>query len=226
MASDRRRGGENSAMRAALVDAADQLIRDEGYPAVTARNLAEKVDLTRQIVHYYFETMDDVFIAVVRKNAERLRARLEEVSHSKEPLRALHMLNREPAQAILAIELHALANRRPAVRAEVVTAAREARMLQTRLLTRHLEERGMTPGMQPVVATVLLTSLAQTLALESAIDIDTGHAETLRFVDMCLQAFAEGKDVPFPAVSDIGPRPRPARKRVAGKTRRRMKRAD
>lgn len=81
-------------MRAALVDAAEQLIRDEGYPAVTARNLAEKVNLKRQIVHYYFHTMDDVFIAVIRKNAERLRARLDEVMRSDEPLRALQELNR------------------------------------------------------------------------------------------------------------------------------------
>src|SRR5689334_8844753 len=129
MVSNRRRGGESSAMRAALVEAAEQLIREEGYPAVTSRNLAEKVNLKRQIVHYYFHTMDDVFIAVIRRNAERLRIRLDEAAASAEPLRALQELNRDPAQAILAMELSALANRRPAVRAEVVRAAEENRQL-------------------------------------------------------------------------------------------------
>jgi TetR/AcrR family transcriptional regulator len=208
MVSDRRRGGESSAMRAALVDAAEQLIREEGYPAVTARNLAEKVNLKRQIVHYYFHTMDDVLIAVIRKNGERLRARLEEVMRSDEPLRALQALNRDPAQAILALELNALANRRPAVRAEVVRSAEEVRELQTRILTHHLEQRGITPGMPPIVATILLTSLAQVLTLEASIDVSSGHAETLEFVDACLRAFAEGHDVPFPTASDYtrGPR--------------------
>ena len=189
-------------MRAALVDAAEELIRDEGYPAVTARNLADKVDLKRQIVHYYFKTMDEVFIAVIRKNAERMRAQLEGAMASNEPLRTLQELNRDPAQAILSMELNALANRRPAVRAEVARAAEEARELQTRILTRHLEERGETPGMQPIVATILLTSLAQALALEAAIDVSSGHAETLDFVDACLRAFAEGRDTPFPALAE------------------------
>ena len=190
-------------MRAALVEAAEELIRDEGYPAITARNLAEKVNLKRQIVHYYFHTMDDVFIAVIRRNAERLRERLQEALASDEPLRALQLLNRDPAQAILAMELSALAYRRPAVRAEVARAAGEMRELQTRGLAEHLARRGMAPGMQPIVATILLTSLAQVLALEAAIDVDSGHAETLEFVDDCLRAFAEGSVTPFSTT--VGP---------------------
>jgi AcrR family transcriptional regulator len=207
MVSDRRRGGENSATRSVLIDAAEELIRTEGYLAVTARNLAEKVGLKHQIVHYYFHTMDDLFIAVIRRNGERLRARMEEAMRSDEPLRALQLLNKDSAQAILAMELHALANRRPAVRAEVVRTSAEARELQTRILTRHLEQRGMTPSMQPIVATILLTSLAQVLALEAAIGIDSGHAETLDFVDACLRAFAEGRDGPFNAVAEAAGRP-------------------
>jgi AcrR family transcriptional regulator len=214
-------------MRVALVDAAEQLIRDEGYPAVTARNLAERVNLSRQIVHYYFHTMDDVFIAVIRKNAERLQAQLEEARHSDEPLRTLQKLNRDPAQAILAMELNALANRRPAVRAEVVRAAKEARALQTRLLTEHLRARGMAAGMKPIVATVLLTGLAQVLALEAAIDMTSGHAETLEFVDVCLRAFAEGRDVPFPNAPHANPRLRDGRKpsgAKAGRMREKLRR--
>jgi AcrR family transcriptional regulator len=217
MVSERRRGGESSAMRAALVDAAEQLIRDEGYPAVTARTLADKVNLKRQIVHYYFQTMDDVFIAVIRQNAERMQARLEEAARSDEPLRALQMLNRDQDQAILSIELAALANRRPAVRAEVARAAKEARALQARMLSDHLKQRGITPQMQPIVATILLTSLAQVLALEAAIDINSGHAETLKFVDACLRAFAEGRESPFRIAPSSTPKPR--RRKAVSKQR-------
>lgn len=200
MVSDRRRGVENSAVRTALVEAAEQLIREGGYPAVTARNLADKLNLKRQIVHYYFRSMDDVFIAVIHKNGETMRAKLAAAIASDEPLRALQEINRDPDQAILSMELNALANRRPPVRAEVARLAVELRELQTRLMAQHLEQRGMTPGMQPIVATVLLTSLAQVLALEAAIEVSSGHAETLEFVDACLRAFAEGRDVPFAAV--------------------------
>lgn len=197
MASDRRRGGENSAMRAALVEAAEQLIREEGYPAVTARTLAERVNLKRQIAHYYFRTMDDVFIEVVRRNSEKMKAGVIAAMESEEPLRALQDFNRDPDQAILCVELSALASRRPAVREEVARAAEDFRALQTRLLTGYLERRGIQPTMQPIVAIVLLTTLAQSLALEAAIDVHSGHAETLQFAEDCLKAFSNEHDTPL-----------------------------
>jgi AcrR family transcriptional regulator len=207
-------------MRTALVEAAELLIREEGYPAVTARTLADKVNLKRQIVHYYFHTMDDVFIAVIRQNAEKLRAQLQEATRSAEPLRALQTLNRDPEQVTLAMELAVLARRRPAVRAEVGRAAKEARELQTRALSEHLKQRNITPGMQPIVATILLTSLAQVLALEAAIDISSGHSETLEFVDGCLRAFAEGRESPFATAVKSPSKPRSRRKPLAKTARR------
>jgi TetR/AcrR family transcriptional regulator len=196
--SSRRRGVENSAVRSALIDAAELLIREGGYPSVTARNLADKINLKRQIVHYYFRSMDDLFIAVIRRGADKARPRLEAALTSDEPLRTLWEINSDPAQATQTLELSALASRRPAVRAEVKRYAQEFRDLQTRVLVKHLEKRGISPDLQPVVATVLLTSLSQVLTLESAIDIDRGHPETLAFVDDCLRAFAEGRISPMP----------------------------
>jgi TetR/AcrR family transcriptional regulator len=198
MVSSRRRGVENSAVRSALIDAAELLIREGGYPSVTARNLADKINLKRQIVHYYFHSMDDLFIAVIRRGADKARPRLEAALTSDEPLRALWEINSDPVQATLTLELNALASRRPAVRAEVKRFAEEFRDLQTRVLVTHLEKRGISPELQPIVATVLLTSLSQVLTLESTIDIDRGHPETLAFVDDCLRAFAEGRLSPMP----------------------------
>jgi TetR/AcrR family transcriptional regulator len=198
MVSNRRRGVENSAVRSALIDAAERLIREGGYPSVTARNLADKINLKRQIVHYYFHSMDDLFIAVIRRGADKARPRLEAALASDEPLRTLWEINSDPAQATLTLELSALASRRPAVRAEVKRFAEEFRDLQTRVLIQHLKNRGISPELQPIVATVLLTSLSQVLTLESAIDIDRGHPETLEFVDDCLRAFAEGRVSPMP----------------------------
>jgi TetR/AcrR family transcriptional regulator len=189
---------ESSAVRAALVEAAEQLIREQGYGSVTARNLADKINLKRQIVHYYFRTMDDVFIAVIRRGADLARPRLEAALRSDEPLRTLWEINSDRAQATLSMELAALASRRPAVRAEVKRFAEEFRDLQTRVLVQHLENRGISPELRPIVAMVLLTGLSQVLTLESAIDIDRGHAETLEFVDDCLRAFAESRKSPLP----------------------------
>ena len=60
----RRFGLENSKTRTHLLDAAEQLMREEGYAAVTSRRVAAKAGLKPQLVHYYFRTMDDLFIAL------------------------------------------------------------------------------------------------------------------------------------------------------------------
>ena len=166
MVSDRRRGGESSAMRAELIDAAEQLIREEGYPAVTSRTLADKVGLKRQIVHYYFKSMDEVFIAVVRRAAEQMRQEVAKAAASEEPLRALVRLNRDPHGAILSMELHALANRRPAVREEVAKAAEEFRDLQTKILSDILARQGVDPGRRAVGVALDPQSLGRVVVVD------------------------------------------------------------
>ncbi|EUA30299.1 bacterial regulatory s, tetR family protein [Mycobacterium xenopi 4042] len=53
-----------------LLDAAEQLMLEEGYAAVTSRRVAQKAALKPQLVHYYFRTMDDLFLAAFRRRAE------------------------------------------------------------------------------------------------------------------------------------------------------------
>jgi AcrR family transcriptional regulator len=215
MVSSRRRGAEGSATRAELIEAAERLIREDGYAALTSRTLADRLGLSRQIVHYYFKSIDDVLIALVQKEAAKTLARLEEAVASAEPLRAVWEICSDPAQAALSLELNALANRRPAVRAEVKKFAEQFRELQTRGLVRHLEQRGIQPVIKPIVATILLSCLSQILALEAQIDINLGHKEMLEFVDECLRAFAEGREnsMGFPASG--GAAAPPGRKRKA-----------
>ena len=188
----RRRGVESSATRAELIEAGAQLIREEGYAALTSRTLANRLGLSRQIVHYYFKSIDELLIALIEQGATKSLSRLHEAEVSTEPLRALWEICSDPDQAALALELNALANRRPAVRAAVKRFAEQLRGVQTCVLVRHLEMRGVSPSIKPIVATVLLTCLSQILALEAEIDIKLGHKETLELVDDCLRAFKEG----------------------------------
>ena len=60
--SSRRIGSRDSKTRAQLLDAAERLMRDEGYAAVTSRRVAAEAGLKPQLVHYYFRTMDDLFV--------------------------------------------------------------------------------------------------------------------------------------------------------------------
>jgi AcrR family transcriptional regulator len=56
MVSNRRIGAEDSKSRAALLDATERIMLEEGYAAVSSRRVAERADLKPQLVHYYFRT--------------------------------------------------------------------------------------------------------------------------------------------------------------------------
>src|SRR4029077_12777727 len=118
-ASPRRIGAEDSNTRAQLLDAAELLLLDEGYAAVTSRRVAAKAGLKPQLVHYYFRAMDDLFVEVFRRRADENFARYERVLAEGGSLRLLWQINVDPRGAAFMIEFVALANHRKAIRAEI-----------------------------------------------------------------------------------------------------------
>lgn len=190
MASNRRRAAPDSEMRSRLLDAAEAIIRECGHGALTSRTLAERLSLKRQIVHYYFESMDELLVQVVRRNSERALAALEEPEVRANPLRAIWQMSNDRDLAVLALELAALAARRPAVRAVVREAAEAARAAQTRILGEHLAARGIVPAIDPEVATIVLASLSYTMVQEDAVGITAGHDKLRALVEAALDRFA------------------------------------
>src|SRR5207344_3026637 len=59
---------------AALLDAAEHLLVEQGYGAITTRKLAEQAGVNHGLVHYYFGSMEEVMVQVL----ERFTARLVE----------------------------------------------------------------------------------------------------------------------------------------------------
>src|SRR5439155_16543648 len=89
MATARRTGTETSKTRATLLDVTERLMRNEGYAAVSSRRVASEAGVTGALVHYYFPTLDDLFLAVFRRGAERNLERHARALESPRPLRAL-----------------------------------------------------------------------------------------------------------------------------------------
>src|ERR1700752_2575025 len=113
--AERRIGAQTSKTRSALLDAAEDLMRDNGYAAVTSRRLAARAGLKPQLVHYYFRTMDELFLAMFRRVAASFFQRQNAVLESREPLRALWELTSDPKGVVLSYEFVALANHRKAI---------------------------------------------------------------------------------------------------------------
>ena len=183
----RRRGTETSATRTRLIGAAAQLMLEEGYAAVTARRVASKADLKPQLVHYYFPTMDDLLVAVIRFGGDRHLAQLTRAVESVNPLQAMWSAAADPEMAVLSMQFLALATHRDAVRAEVRRYSEQVRRMQTAAFTHYLEEHGLAPTMPPVTAMLMTTSVSSILFVEQVLGITFGHAETQAFITDSLQ---------------------------------------
>jgi AcrR family transcriptional regulator len=191
--STRRIGAKDSKTRARLLDAAEALLLEEGYAAVTSRRVAARAELKPQLVHYYFRTMDDLFIEVFRRRAEQDLPRFEVAIAEDGSLRNLWRLNADPRGARFTIEFMALANHRKAIRAEIARYAERFRAAQLEAVTRALAARGVDEDrLPPIAALLLMTGLSQVMALEGAIGVTDGHDATLAYVERAICDLDDG----------------------------------
>ena len=183
----RRLGLESAQNRHALLDATELIMREEGYAAVTSRRVATQASLKPQLVYYYFRTMDDLFLALYRRRAERGMAHLEKVLAAPEPIHALWKLFCEPTNGALNAEFMALANHRKIIGDEIARQGEQVRVMQAELLTRVLRERGIdSEKYPPVVIAMLLATLSQVLIREQTLGIATGHIELIAIIERFL----------------------------------------
>ena len=142
MTSARRIGAPDAKNRGLLLDAAEQLMLEEGYAAVTSRRLANKAGLKPQLVHYYFRTMEDLFVEVFRRRAEEALEVHARALQSPQPLWALWRFGTDPAFTRISMEFMALANHRKEMRAEIAYYAERFREDQRQAVAAALERYG------------------------------------------------------------------------------------
>jgi AcrR family transcriptional regulator len=168
----RQRRAATAEKLARLLDATEEIMLREGYAAVTSRNVAAKVDIRPSLVHYYFPTMDDLFVAVVRRRAEPNVERMAAALASDKPLLAWWDLASDRRGAALFLELLAAANHRPALREEVGKVAREVRRMQMDQLAAILGDYGLDPDDFPPA---LIAAAMQGVAFGIVSDATAGH---------------------------------------------------
>jgi AcrR family transcriptional regulator len=185
--SSRRIGTKDSKTRAQLLDAAEALLRDGGYAAVTSRRVAAQAGLKPQLVHYYWRTMDDLFVEVFRRRADENLARFEQAIADDGSLRNLWRLNADPRGAAFTLEFVALANHRKEIRAEIARYAERFRSAQVEAVTAALDRYDIGEDeLPPIVALLLMTGLSQVLGIEDTLGMTAGHDTTLAFVEQVI----------------------------------------
>ena len=189
---------ERPDIRATLLDAAEALIREEGYAAATARRIASKIGLKHQAVFYYFGTQDELLLALVQRSSQAHREQLEAALRSDQPLRALWDMQRDRDATKFHLELLALANHNATIRAELADAAVIVRALEAEAIERHFKAKGIEPRLPAQLVSILTNALARLLIQESTLGIEAGHDEVEALVEASLRSFELGGDVANP----------------------------
>lgn len=192
----RRVGKETSKTRARLLDTAVEIMLEEGYAAVTSRHVALRAGVQPPLVHYYFPSLDDLFIAAFRRGAEHNFARLEAALAEDNPLQGLWQYSNEPTDVVLMFEFLALSNHRKALRAEIAAFFDSFHRLQLQAISAAMARAGVDLERVPPegILQVLLTAPAGMLQQKLLLGVTSGHEEALRLIE---QFVSETAGVPI-----------------------------
>ncbi|HMO69315.1 MAG TPA: TetR/AcrR family transcriptional regulator [Novosphingobium sp.] len=183
----RRIGAENSVTRAMIIDATEALIRAEGYAAVSTRRVAAEAGLKPSLVHYYFPTTDDLFLAVCKRGAEESDAMIAAALAAPDPLRALWHFFADPGRTAISLEFMALANHRKAIRAHILEHSEAMRARQVAALEKVLEGRlDRVAGLSAEGLMLVLAGIGRALIMEGGLGVEAGHGNARAFVDNLL----------------------------------------
>jgi AcrR family transcriptional regulator len=188
-----RRRLEPDQSRALILDAAERLMRQEGYAAVTTRRVAAEAGLKPPLVHYYYATTEDLLVAFYRRAAEETRLRFEAALASDRPLAALWAVHSDPERTALAAEFMALANHRKPIRTEIARNVELFRAVQAEALARTIDPELIDwAGCSAEVAAVIVAAIGRALVMEEGIGISAGHAATRAFVARAIGEIERG----------------------------------
>ncbi len=187
----RRVGSETSKKRDELLDCVERLMAREGYAAVTYRAVAAKADVTAGLVQYYFPTLDDLFIAAIRRRSQQNLQRLATALAARpdEPLRVLWEYSQEESTAALTTEFLALGNHRKSIASEIAEVSEAVRRLQVEAIASHVPAGGFNlEGLSPAALLFLVTGIPKLIRLERGVGLTSTHDEVVQFFETYLDA--------------------------------------
>lgn len=192
--------GEHAVTRAradattAIMDAAERLLVEVGYAGITARKLADAAGVNLGLIHYYFGSMEEVFLRVLERFTARLTERQAAMYAGDAPFiekwrAAMRYLFEDRASGYQKIvyELFAMSWNRPEIRARV--AAINERWTETvaGAVADGMRELGVDARQFPAKAlTCLIVSFNKGIMLDGLTGFDYGHAELLDMIDQFL----------------------------------------
>jgi AcrR family transcriptional regulator len=183
-----------------FLDAAERLLITVGYAAITTRKLAEEAGANPGLVHYYFGSMEEVFLQVLERFTNRLMERQRPMYEGPNTYldkwrAAMSFLEPDRPYQKIWWELQAMAWNRPEFRPRVARVLEDWSDAMRGAVEDALERYDMTNG--PLSANdwvTLIVAFNAGLILQKLAGIDHGHDELLASVDRWLAGLERRAD--------------------------------
>lgn len=102
MATQQRARGGSDQLRRRVLEAAHQLLEEEGLPALTVRRLADEAEVAPMSIYHHLGSKDGVLDALMREAFGRLEAAMREAALVSDPIEAYREAGRRYRSLALA----------------------------------------------------------------------------------------------------------------------------
>ena len=183
-------GATRGGAREALLDAAERLLVAAGTAGITTRAVAEEAGIRSGLVHYYFGSMEELYVCVLERFTERLIVRQRAMYGGGEPFldkwrQAMRYLDEDRPYQKIWFELSVLSWNRPDLSARVARVADEWREVLLEAFEQARSEHAIDMPLEALVALVLDLNLG--MIFERLSGVRRGHDELLRWIDDYLE---------------------------------------
>jgi AcrR family transcriptional regulator len=179
----------------AFLDAAERLLISVGYAGITARRLAEEAGANHGLIHYYFGSMEQLFVQVLERFTNRLIVRQKALYAAEIPFLEKwrtamgYLVSQDYSSGYEKVwmELQALAWNHPELQERVASVREQWHEVLTDAFTRAMTDYGLDTELYPVEAMVTLAiTFNLGIELERLGGVSQGHAEMLDMIDRWL----------------------------------------
>lgn len=188
--------------KTALMDAAERLLIEKGYDAVSTRVVAAEAGVNHGLVHYYFGSVDNLLLATVDRFTEQLIVRQRAMYAEDRPFiekwrTAMDYLqgeDRDSGYEKLWLEMQAMAWNRPEMKAHVAEINTKWREVLVDAFSVAMDDYGIDQERFPVEAIVALVStFNEGMQMEQIGGVTQGHTELLGVIDALLMYLEANK---------------------------------
>ena len=175
---------------AALLDAAERLLLDVGAAGITTRRVAEEAGVNHGLVHYYFDSVENLLARVLERFTDALIKRQRELYAADMPFiekwrAAMRYLEEDGPYQKVWFELQALAWNRPELRERIVGVNDAWRAVLMEAFAPVREELQIEMPLEALVSLVI--TFNEGIMLERLSGIEAGQRELLAWIEERLE---------------------------------------